>query len=382
MNNQESIFLYVAGPYTTTDPVENTHKAINLCNELREDGYVPFCPHLMLLWHAICPQPYRFWLDYDKQWLTKCDVLFRMPGVSSGADEEVELARSLNIPVVYSKEELRETFPPTLKEAERVALEQYRNGDYKTAEELLEKTKAENVGTLEQPPTEGKRVIYDTKTTESVSDMTRNRPTSMVHRRPIRYYWKGAEEEEAVTECDAKDNKNVTLPTIAIVGHAGCGKDEAAKWLVKNTPLRYELSTSEWYWAQAKGQHLFSLQVAKQSKEGRQQLAADIAAYNASDNGTRLYSEMKEVGYSIIVGIRIWDELRRCLDKGLVNEVLWIDADVPEDVTLNFGLHDLDEYGVAHSVVENDFGPIFFRRLSIWSRDHNIPLLNAISGLI
>jgi len=326
MNNPDSIFLYCAGPYTTTDPVENTHKAIKLCNELREEGYVPFCPHLTLLWHAICPQPYRFWLDYDKQWLKKCDVLFRMPGVSSGADEEVNLANSLGIPVVYSKEELREKFP------------------------LAETTTAvisENVGTSEQPPTEGKRVTYDTKTAESVSYMIRN------------------------------------LPTIAIVGHAGCGKDKAASWFCDNTDLQYDFSTSEFFWVNVSRRPLIGLIEVKKSSLLRAELASEIDEYNKRDHGVALYVNMLEAGYNLLVGIRRWNELRRCLEKGLVDEVLWIEAesDILKDRTLNFTLHDLDGYGVAYSVVENDFGPVFFQRLESWSRDRKILLHKDIPGL-
>jgi hypothetical protein len=46
-------------------------------------------------------------LDYDLNWLAKCDAVLRLPGASSGADREVEYAQKLGIPVFYSIEEIR-----------------------------------------------------------------------------------------------------------------------------------------------------------------------------------------------------------------------------------------------------------------------------------
>jgi len=100
------ITVYVAGPYTRPDPVENTHNTIKIADKLCELGYVPFIPHLTMLWHAVSPKAYQFWLDYDMHWLRKCDVLLRRPGDSSGADKEVVEAMLRGIPVVYSIDEL------------------------------------------------------------------------------------------------------------------------------------------------------------------------------------------------------------------------------------------------------------------------------------
>lgn len=100
-------FVYVAGPYSHPDPVENTNTAVLVGNQLVDLGFVPYIPHLSLFWHAITPKPYQFWLDYDIEWLKKCDIVLRIPGESSGADKETELAKKLSIPVVHSLEELR-----------------------------------------------------------------------------------------------------------------------------------------------------------------------------------------------------------------------------------------------------------------------------------
>jgi hypothetical protein len=94
-------YIYVAGPYGKGDPVVNTRNAILVADKLSELGFVPFIPHLSLLWHMVSPHEVDFWYSYDNEWLKKCDALLRLPGESPGADAEVELAKSLGIPVFY-----------------------------------------------------------------------------------------------------------------------------------------------------------------------------------------------------------------------------------------------------------------------------------------
>lgn len=82
--------VYVAGPYSTGDPVVNTHKAIKVAGKIHRMEGVPFVPHLSLLWHLVTPQPYNFWMDMDYHILERCDALYRISGESPGADNEVE----------------------------------------------------------------------------------------------------------------------------------------------------------------------------------------------------------------------------------------------------------------------------------------------------
>lgn len=107
-------FVYVAGPYTKPDPAINTRNAVLVADELRENGLIPFVPHLTHLWHLISPADYEVWLKYDFEWIGKCDALLRMPGESSGADREIGVATALNIPVFYSVKELLEWATPNI----------------------------------------------------------------------------------------------------------------------------------------------------------------------------------------------------------------------------------------------------------------------------
>lgn len=95
--------VYIAGPYSHPDPVENTHRVITTATALLDDGRcAPYVPHTTLLWHLITPRPYETWLALDLDVLARCDAVLRLPGESSGADGEVEYAQSVNIPVFTS----------------------------------------------------------------------------------------------------------------------------------------------------------------------------------------------------------------------------------------------------------------------------------------
>lgn len=105
--------VYIAGPYTTPDPVENTRKAIVAGEDVRAHGHLPFVPHLNLLWHFIFAHEPAYWLLMDLGWLALCEALIRLPGVSPGADREEAEAHRLGIPVYYSVEEFLEANPLT-----------------------------------------------------------------------------------------------------------------------------------------------------------------------------------------------------------------------------------------------------------------------------
>lgn len=99
-------YVYIAAAYTQGDPVLNTRDAIHAGDVLLKLGFVPFIPHLNHLWHTVSPKPYSTWLEYDNEWLTKCDAVLRLPGPSNGADGEVALAGELGIPVFHNYADL------------------------------------------------------------------------------------------------------------------------------------------------------------------------------------------------------------------------------------------------------------------------------------
>ena len=99
-------YVYVAGPYSHPDPVLNVRAAMDAAEILWAHGFVPFVPHLSMFSHLVHPQPYETWMERDAEWVRKCDVVLRLPGASSGADQEVEQAMILGITVYSSIGEL------------------------------------------------------------------------------------------------------------------------------------------------------------------------------------------------------------------------------------------------------------------------------------
>ena len=106
MPGTDKPLVYIAGPYTNPDPVENIHRAIKIADGLL-DVCSPLIPHLSGTWHMVSPKPYEDWLALDLEYMQRCDCVYRYPGASSGADKEVEKAREWGIPVVFSEIELR-----------------------------------------------------------------------------------------------------------------------------------------------------------------------------------------------------------------------------------------------------------------------------------
>ena len=97
--------VYVSGPYTLGDPVQNVRTAIHAGDALLAAGHVPYIPHLTMLWQMVSPKTWEEWIAFDLVWVEACDVLLRLPGESKGADMEVAHAQAKAIPVVFGLEE-------------------------------------------------------------------------------------------------------------------------------------------------------------------------------------------------------------------------------------------------------------------------------------
>lgn len=103
------LWIYIAGPYTNGDVGENVRQAVLAGMRLREfdEKIVPVIPHLFHLAHLISPRDHAFWMAWDLDLLVRCDALYRLPGVSPGADKEVSEALMMDKPVCFSMAELR-----------------------------------------------------------------------------------------------------------------------------------------------------------------------------------------------------------------------------------------------------------------------------------
>lgn len=92
--------VYIAGPFKRPDPIANTALAVDAGTNIRDElGVSVLIPHLSLFEHFQRPRPGQYWLDTTLELLRCCDVMFRLPGFSAGADAEEAEAILSGIPV-------------------------------------------------------------------------------------------------------------------------------------------------------------------------------------------------------------------------------------------------------------------------------------------
>lgn len=105
------LMVFISSPYTLGDVALNVKTQIDAADKLMDRGYCPLAPLLTHFQHMVHPRSYEDWLKIDFEYLSRSDVVLRLPGESSGADREVAHARKLGLPVVFSLEELYEKYP-------------------------------------------------------------------------------------------------------------------------------------------------------------------------------------------------------------------------------------------------------------------------------
>lgn len=90
--------VYISGPMTLGDQTLNQKWLVDCAELFYNLGAVPIVPVGSILWHSHYPKTHRSWLDIDCSILLRCDLVFRIPGRSKGADQEEEAARVGKIP--------------------------------------------------------------------------------------------------------------------------------------------------------------------------------------------------------------------------------------------------------------------------------------------
>ncbi len=108
--------VYISGPISTGGgtPEDNIYKATLVAKKLMKAGLAVICPQ----WSGftMIPTPawpeiekiepslacdHSTWLEQDKRIIDSCDLVYRMPGDSKGADIEVKYANEAGIPVLH-----------------------------------------------------------------------------------------------------------------------------------------------------------------------------------------------------------------------------------------------------------------------------------------
>lgn len=103
--------VFVAGPYSANADDLILCNVLTACREaakLVEAGLFPFVPHLSHYVDRCCATyvDYEVWMNQTLQWVDACKCVLRLPGVSPGADREVERASQLGIPVFTTVQEV------------------------------------------------------------------------------------------------------------------------------------------------------------------------------------------------------------------------------------------------------------------------------------
>jgi hypothetical protein len=112
--------VYVAGPISKGDLRENIRRALEAGHRLLKAGYSPLVPHLTCWWGGETPEVLprdtviEDWYGMELSWVAVAHAVLRLPGESTGAGLEVQLAADLRIPVFRCVEELMRSVPPTV----------------------------------------------------------------------------------------------------------------------------------------------------------------------------------------------------------------------------------------------------------------------------
>lgn len=94
--------IYIAGPMTKGDRIDNLADALKAFRSLLKAGYAPFCPQMTFFIEPFVDgASHEDWLSIDLPWVAVADAVLRLPGESKGADMEVAKAMELGIPVFY-----------------------------------------------------------------------------------------------------------------------------------------------------------------------------------------------------------------------------------------------------------------------------------------
>jgi len=100
INLMEPEVIFVAGPYSQGNMAYNVRKAMEVGIKLNDMGHYAVIPHFTHFLDMMFPRPYEYWLELDNRIIPKCTALYRIPGASSGADKELELAKSLGLKIL------------------------------------------------------------------------------------------------------------------------------------------------------------------------------------------------------------------------------------------------------------------------------------------
>jgi len=101
---RERPLIYVAG-YFSANPMHGTKNAVDAAERLLEAGWLPFVPHVSIVYDMLAPHTPEFWYELDLGLLSRCDAMYVCPDPltkdSTGVIEEIKFCTENDIPVFY-----------------------------------------------------------------------------------------------------------------------------------------------------------------------------------------------------------------------------------------------------------------------------------------
>lgn len=105
-NNNKINKIFVCSPLSGDNMEENIEKAKEHCKGISLMGYLPIAPHLYFtqFLNDDNEAERRLGMDLGLRLLAECDEIwvYNEDGISAGMNEEIEMAKRLNIPIKYS----------------------------------------------------------------------------------------------------------------------------------------------------------------------------------------------------------------------------------------------------------------------------------------
>lgn len=96
--------VYVAGPISS-DVFGGVARGVAMGRQMFLDGFAPFVPHFdAFFFLPDSADKWNAYLEYDLEYVSVCDAVYRLSGESKGADLECLVATELGIPV-FSEED-------------------------------------------------------------------------------------------------------------------------------------------------------------------------------------------------------------------------------------------------------------------------------------
>lgn len=99
--------VYLSGPITLGDREHNFKQAADAQRRLMLAGFAVLNPMLSMQLPGAWDIPHDVWIANDLPWIAVADVVLRLPGESTGADEECAFAADIcEVPVYTDIEQL------------------------------------------------------------------------------------------------------------------------------------------------------------------------------------------------------------------------------------------------------------------------------------